>query len=229
MAVYRFRVTFEDNEDVFREIEIKSSQNFEDFHNAILESFGFDNKHEGSFFISNDHWHKGDEIALKAPAKKEEDDDSRKKTAVRVIRQMNKCKLLSLIDDPHQKFVYEYDYNVGWLFLVELTKILPDNDKINYPKCSKSVGEAPKQYKTNNVVPVVIDDEDGEEIIDAKLIDDVAYTAIAADEDTDLLEGVEGEEVKEDADDEIIAIDTEEEESDDEIGKESFNESFDED
>ena len=58
MAIYRFKVAFEDNEDVYREIEIKSAQNFEDFHNVILQSIDFDNIHDSSFYISDDHWHR---------------------------------------------------------------------------------------------------------------------------------------------------------------------------
>ncbi|MBL7888018.1 MAG: hypothetical protein JNL24_00605, partial [Bacteroidia bacterium] len=65
MAVYRFRVTFEDNEEVYREIEIKSTQNFEDFHNVIVQSIGFDNLHDASFYISDDYFRKGDEITLR--------------------------------------------------------------------------------------------------------------------------------------------------------------------
>ena len=35
MSVYRFKVFFEEDESVIREIEIKSTQNFEDFHKII--------------------------------------------------------------------------------------------------------------------------------------------------------------------------------------------------
>ena len=44
MAVYRFRITFENFEEVYREIEIKSDQTFEDLHFAIQSSIGFDAK-----------------------------------------------------------------------------------------------------------------------------------------------------------------------------------------
>ena len=43
MAIYRFKIAFEDNEDIYREIEIKSTQTFEDFHNVIVQSINFDN------------------------------------------------------------------------------------------------------------------------------------------------------------------------------------------
>ena len=35
MAVYKFKIFIEDNEDIYREIEILSGQTFEDFHNCI--------------------------------------------------------------------------------------------------------------------------------------------------------------------------------------------------
>jgi hypothetical protein len=176
MAVYRFKVTFEDNEDVYREIEIKSAQNFEDFHNTIVQSIGFDNQHDASFFISDDYWRKGEEIRLKQAEGK---------------RQMNKCKMALLIDDPHQKFVYIYDPKAHWTFLVELLKIVPDDVKASYPKIAKTVGEAPKQHIATNVVPVVDEDEFDE---DEPHSDDEAYVNAHSADETALLEGEEGEE-----------------------------------
>ena len=64
MAVYKFKVYFEDYEDIYRVIEIKSNQTFLDFHHAILESIKFDNKQLASFYMSNDAWKKGQEITL---------------------------------------------------------------------------------------------------------------------------------------------------------------------
>ena len=32
MAVYKFKIVVEDNEDIYREIEILSGQTFEEFH-----------------------------------------------------------------------------------------------------------------------------------------------------------------------------------------------------
>ncbi|HEY0030781.1 MAG TPA: hypothetical protein VGC65_08490 [Bacteroidia bacterium] len=188
MAVYRFKVSFEDNEDIFREIEIKSTQNFEDFHHSIVQSVGFDSQHDASFYISDDYWRKGDEIGLRALS--DDEIEKRKRNDLPVKKLMSKCKMASLIDDPHQKFVYLYDHKAGWTFLVELTKILLDDPKGTFPKCVKSTGEAPKQYKASNVVPVVDEDEFDEE---EPVHDDDAYVSHSEDE-TALLEGEEGEE-----------------------------------
>lgn len=217
MAVYRFRVTFEDNEEVYREIEIKSTQNFEDFHNVIVQSIGFDNLHDASFYISDDYFRKGDEITLRPISDDEKELRALKKMPPK--RQMNKCKMAALIDDPHQKFVYVYDLKTGWTFLVELIKIVADDAKISYPKIVKSAGEAPKQYKASNMAAPV--DEDDEDFDDEEHGDDEAYASAHSEDETALLEGEEGEEEE-----------TEEEESNEEedFGASEFddNEHFDE-
>ena len=196
MAVYRFRVTFEDNEEVYREIEIKSAQNFEDFHNIIIQSIGFDNLHDASFFISDDLWRKGEEIGLIPLA--EDEVERRKRRELPIKKQMNKCKMASLIDDPHQKFVYVYDPKTSWTFMIELIKILLDDPKGIFPKCIKSIGEAPKQYNSSSVAVAVDDEEDFDD--DEAHLDDDAYANAHGEDETSLLEGEEGEE--EEAEDE---------------------------
>ena len=192
MSVYRFRVSFEDNEEVYREIEIKSSQTFEDFHFIILQSIKFDNIHNASFFISDDYWRMGDEITMK-PAD-EEENKRRKREGLTPKKQMSKCKMASLIDDPHQKFVYVYDPNVSWTLLVELIKILPDDVKVKYPRIAKTIDDAPPQYIKNTNVPVAEEEDFEDEILD----DEEAYIAGNNDDDIASLEGEEGEEEVED-------------------------------
>jgi len=45
MKTYVFRVVADIEEDVFRDIEILGSQNFEDLHDMIIESFDFTGDH----------------------------------------------------------------------------------------------------------------------------------------------------------------------------------------
>ncbi|MBK7855962.1 MAG: hypothetical protein IPJ79_14750 [Bacteroidetes bacterium] len=59
MAIYRFKVSFEDYEDVSREIEIKSDQTFAELHHAIQSAISFDGQKQSSFYMSNDNWIKG--------------------------------------------------------------------------------------------------------------------------------------------------------------------------
>ena len=64
MAILKFRVYFEEDESVYRDVVIRHSQTFKDLHEAILKSYEFDSKHQATFFRSNDHWQRGREISL---------------------------------------------------------------------------------------------------------------------------------------------------------------------
>lgn len=139
MAVYKFKVWFEDNEDVVRVIEVKSTQTFLDLHNAIQDSVGFDKSQLASFYVSDDQWKKGLEITLEQMG--DEDDDE----APLLI--MKQTRLCDVINDPHQKFVYIFDFIEMWTFCVELTGInIKEDPKAKYPVCIKSTGMSPKQY-----------------------------------------------------------------------------------
>lgn len=154
MALYRFRVTFEDYDDVTREIDVKSNQTFEDLHRAIHQSTGYNPEFSSSFYISNDQWTKGEEITY-LPNQRRID---------RGVSLMNKVKLLSFIDDPHQKFYYTFNFDRPFDFHVELMKIILDETPgTTYPAVVKSVGEAPKQFGNAfnaTVLPPVTEDFD---------------------------------------------------------------------
>jgi hypothetical protein len=182
MALYRFRITFEDYDDVTREIDVKSNQTFEDLHRAIHQSTGYNSEYPSSFYISNDQWTKGEEITY-MPNQKRVD---------RGVPLMEKVKLLSFIDDPHQKFYYTFNFDRPFDFHVELMKIiLEETPGVVYPAVIKSVGEAPKQFGniiSPTIAPPAGDDFDflnemvyGEE--DAEDFSEVSETGEVEDED----------------------------------------------
>lgn len=135
MAVYRFKVSFEDYDDVVREIDIKSTQTFEELHKAIHQSTGYNPEQSSSFYVSNDQWIKGEEIAYLPTERK----------ASRGVKLMSNTKLSTCIDDPHQKFYYTYNFDRPFDFHVELTKILLNEEAgKTYPNVFRSSGEVPK-------------------------------------------------------------------------------------
>jgi hypothetical protein len=188
MAIYKFRVTYEDHDDVYREIEIKSSQTFEDFHNAIQKAIDFDNSHGASFYISDDYWRKGQEITLKESDLKGESPDKKPK------KLMGKLRLANFIEDPHQKFVYVFDFSVHWTFWIELVKITLDEPKGDFPRCIKKSGAAPKQYK-KVVLPPPGEEEDEDDIPKKEKIftSEEGYDQPDEDEDDPLTEGEDEE------------------------------------
>lgn len=157
MAVYRFKVSFEEYEDIYRVIEIKSGQTFYDLHKAILESINFDQKQMASFYMSNDTWKKGQEITLEDMS--DDDDEPQVKLPI-----MKKSQIHDYIDDPHQKIIYVYDFIEMWTLKLELVGIeMKEKPGTKYPACTKTVGPAPKQYDKIQRFGLV-DDNEFEEI-----------------------------------------------------------------
>lgn len=193
-TVYRFRVSFEDYEDVYRDIEIRSNQYFEDLHYIIQSAINFDATKPASFIMSNDNWIKGQEISLHP--KTDKDGKS--------CPLMAESKLNDYIADPHQKIMYISDYDANWNLQIELIKLLPSADeRRNYPVCVKTHGEAPKQYNIIAAPKVAASPED--ELAAMLLADGLMMAEEEEEEDTlsikdDLMEeaedGVEMEEIE---------------------------------
>jgi hypothetical protein len=143
MAILKFRIYWEEDDSVYRDVAIKHTQNFFELHNAILKSFEFDNKHKATFFRSNDKWQRGKEISI-------EKYDKEYKAEPLI---MSATIIGSEIHDPNQKFIYVYDFNKNWTFLVELINVnKEENSKLGYPICVRTEGIPPSQYGTKGLV-----------------------------------------------------------------------------
>ena len=158
MAIYRFRVTFEDQDDVTRDIEIRSTQTFEDLHHGIHSAIGFDASKQASFYLSDDHWTKGQEFTNRELKESEKEN----------IFAFRKSRLCDYISDPHQKIYYIFDPEAQWAFRVEMIKIVPSEElNASYPRCIKLTGEAPKQYGTIAGGPLPVpEDFDPDDLLD---------------------------------------------------------------
>ena len=207
MAVYKFKLFIEDNEDIYREIEILSGQTFEDFHNAIQDAYKFDKKHAAAFFVSDDYWRKDQEITLREEDLPLEEEEVRKGVSPKNL--MSKTKIAKYIDSPRQRFMYVFDPAVKWAFCIELMKILPDNPKGTYPACVKSIGNPPKQYKQMQMAKgeLTADQQMATMLNDLEIADEseiykeIKNETIGIDEgDLNHLEGEEGEDVGEEED-----------------------------
>ena len=143
MAILKFRVYFEEDESVYRDVAIRHTQTFKDLHDVILKAYEFDNKHKATFFRSNDHWLRGREISLEAYEKEYK--------APPLI--MGDTTIGSEIRDPNQRFIYLYDFNKNWGFLVELINVSKEeNPKLTYPAVVRTEGIAPSQYGTKGLL-----------------------------------------------------------------------------
>ena len=142
MAVLKFRIYFEEDDSIYRDVVIKHTQTFLQLHQVILKAYEFDNKHQATFYRSNDNWQRGREISLAQYDKPD-------KVAPLL---MENTAIGTEIKDPNQKFVFVYDFVKNWSFLVELISVSKEeSSKIDYPAMIKSEGIAPSQYGTKGM------------------------------------------------------------------------------
>lgn len=143
MAILKFRTYWEEDESIYRDVAIRHTQNFKDLHDAILKSYEFDNKHKATFYRSNENWQRGREISL-------EKYDKEYKAEPLIMEEVT---IASEVKNPNQRFIYEYDFNKNWHFMIELINVdKEENAKLIYPACVRTEGLAPSQYGTKGLV-----------------------------------------------------------------------------
>lgn len=144
MAVLKFRAYYEEDDAVYRDVVIKHSQTFLDLYNAILKAYEFDNKHQATFYRSNDNWQQGREITLEKYA-----DVAYKVEPLLMAETVIKTE----IRDTNQKFIFKYDFVKNWLFHIELINVTKEeSSKITYPATSRVEGIGPQQYGTRSLL-----------------------------------------------------------------------------
>jgi hypothetical protein len=145
MAFLKFRVYWEEDDAIYRDVVVKHTQNFTELNNIILKAFEFDQKHDATFFRSNDIWKRGREIS-KAVYEKE---------YVAPPLLMEETTIGSEIIDTNQHFIFLYDFVKSWTFLIELIQVIKNADadiSLEYPIVSRIEGVGPMQYGTKGLL-----------------------------------------------------------------------------
>ncbi|MCA0153541.1 plasmid pRiA4b ORF-3 family protein [Winogradskyella vincentii] len=134
--IYRFRVILDNDteEDVFRDLEIRETDTMEDLHNIITQSFGFDGMEMASFYISDDEWNQGEEIAMFDMSE-----------AGNEVMVMGQTIIKNVVHEASPKLIYVYDFLSMWTFYVELAEIVDEADGTDYPNLMFVHGQIPDQ------------------------------------------------------------------------------------
>ena len=162
--IYRFRIILDANEDVFRDIEITATASLEDLHNSISQAFGFAGQEMASFYVSNDLWEQGEEIALfdmnETPGS---------------IRIMHQTIIEEVTNEDRTKLIYVYDFLNLWTFLVELAEIAEPEEGKFYPHLMFAHGQIPDEAPEKEFIADV-EGEDSEEYgLDPEDYDDLDF------------------------------------------------------
>ncbi len=145
MPLLRFRVHWDEDDQIYRDLEIQTGQSFLQLHEAIQKAFEFDGKHPASFFESTDRWERGREISSEVAVNKKD----------APALSMAKTPVGALVTVPDQKFLYEYrSAKKTWNFLMEFIGIEKNEDpKKTYPLVVRKEGVAPAQYGIKGLSP----------------------------------------------------------------------------
>ena len=136
MSSYKFRILIDTDtdEDIFRDIIISPNDSFEVLYRAIIASFNFIGKELASFYVSNDSWDKGHEIALM---------DMGLGNDLNAPFIMKDTPITTVVRGKGQKLVLVYDFLRMWCFLIEMVEVMPDD--YEEPELYLSIGVAPAE------------------------------------------------------------------------------------
>ena len=136
MQTFVFRVVVDTEEDIFRDIEVRGDQNFEDLHDAIVHAFDFKGDQMASFYLSNDEWEKGKEIGLMDVSHFDGDNS---------FPSMKNTLITDEVSAKNQKILYVYDFLRMWIFYVEVVEIKTTSPELTYPAIIREFGDSPDE------------------------------------------------------------------------------------
>ncbi|PLW91751.1 MAG: hypothetical protein C0592_14165 [Marinilabiliales bacterium] len=132
MHAYRFRINSDDNEEFLRVIDVLANQTFEEFHNTLVSTCKFKEMELASFYLCDNEWHKKREITLMDMNVDGEEEDEEQQARKKVLI-MKDIKMRQIINDPHQKILYVFDFMKMITLNIELMKILEADMEEKYP------------------------------------------------------------------------------------------------
>ncbi|MCX8474052.1 MAG: hypothetical protein ORN85_10445 [Sediminibacterium sp.] len=146
MEGFKFRIKYDGSNEVFRDIIMHVDESFNDFAKHILLSFKFDLSKEIIFFKSNEYWQYGRMISefdygIESPV---------------TFLPIKETRLRNVINQPHQKLIFQYDLLKKWTFYIELISFIPASEMASVQPFGRMVfskGEAPQQFVHDDKSP----------------------------------------------------------------------------
>ena len=138
MPLLKFRISWNEDESIYRNIEIQSNQSFFEFHTAIKKYFELPIDMEALFYVTNSRGH-----ILKTLSSIVE-----KNLRDAPASRMKRTPIGALVQDPEQTFTYDCAHPKALQFFIEIITINPSNDSntTQYPICTKSEGISPIHF-----------------------------------------------------------------------------------
>ncbi len=140
--IYLFRIISDENQDFCRDLVIKGSDTFLDFHQVLQKDLGFDPSQLASFFITNELWEKEQEITLM---------DMNQDPEIPAVT-MDQVTIEEHITEVEQRMIYVFDFFSERSFFIELLEISNQTSRKNTPFIGHACGDAPAQESLDKLM-----------------------------------------------------------------------------
>lgn len=151
---YRFEISKPDSNDFRCEIAINGEQTFQQFHDKIVETLGFDGSQMASFFTLDKMGNRGREIALMEMSADDDDENNTLVMDVTTIREIVNASCIEL------EYVYDFFSN-KYLKVEYAGEYIGDSADI-LPLCVYCDGELPTQTEYDANEDWAFDQDDDE-------------------------------------------------------------------
>lgn len=132
--IYRFVIISDEVDDFRRDIKINADVTFWDFHQAIIDSVGYEASQITSFTICDESWNKTKEVSMIDESRSMEED----------VYLMKDTTLDEFLTEERQKLMYHFDMLGDRAFFIELREIVY-GETIDKPEVVRSKGNPPRQ------------------------------------------------------------------------------------
>lgn len=141
--IFQLKVTLKDfKPPVWRRVEVRDTMTFAELHHVIQVAFEWTNSHLHNFQIKRMNSVPIDEIILISPKNEEFG-------FVSTFKSINYDEETILLNDiflkEKDRVLYTYDFGDNWEHEIVLEKILPEQDGVFYPRCTKVMREVPAE------------------------------------------------------------------------------------
>lgn len=132
--VYQFKITLEEiDPPIWRRIQVPETYSFWDLHVAIQDSMGWTDSHLHQFEIKNPVT--GAEVEISIPDEEWEDESLAGW----------EVKIADYFSMKNPQALYIYDFGDNWEHTIKLEKILPRDEKVEYPICLEGERACPPE------------------------------------------------------------------------------------
>ncbi|MEZ5045786.1 MAG: hypothetical protein R2831_02230 [Chitinophagaceae bacterium] len=134
MSLITFKISWEEDDTIFRIIEALSGQSYYELHEGIKKHFQLPTDMHAILYVLNSRGIK--ERKLDSTVEKNKKDAE--------SLSMKKTPIGALLQDPHQQFEYVCEHIKKWTFTIDTIALSEEQQlAIEYPLCVKSEGISP--------------------------------------------------------------------------------------